>query len=510
MLDPTASTEPIFFAGDPTNPNVIAPPSFSSKKLGINITKSTADYPSAIPAANTACEHCACSIEIEISPMKFDSDVTINVSQTEQTNVTNANAVEIENEIFQSADFAFVEVAEEANATLDVATDIEVKQEVIYDANVIEENCGTNANDSETDSETHLETDKAVDPPEWYECGMCEGKKFYSRCFLLRHVEYNHVGTKMVNRKFACLHCDQSFAVHRQLVNHTKTHMGFNKAKPKCHHCGKSFWGLANLNRHIDTIHKGLKPFQCNLCSKRFTQKTCLDGHMPIHTGERKFKCPECPELFKNRNEIIRHKISHLPEDQQEEGHKLRRQYQTNKMVNKVCEICGKFLSSYSNYHYHMKMHDNRKQFQCTVCDKHFRSKAVLAIHMRSHSDDRPYQCDICGKKFRQTAHLRRHKRLHTGEKPHKCRYCNKSFTDPANYREHLRIHTGERPYVCKLCNFAFGTLQPFKRHLASVHPDYDHNQRDANGEKILAYVYRSERDSEVNVVEEISINQTE
>ena len=34
-----------------------------------------------------------------------------------------------------------------------------------------------------------------------------------------------------------------------------------------------------SLNGHISAVYEGNKPFKCNICDARFTQKGSLNGH---------------------------------------------------------------------------------------------------------------------------------------------------------------------------------------------------------------------------------------
>jgi hypothetical protein len=51
--------------------------------------------------------------------------------------------------------------------------------------------------------------------------------------------------------------------------------------------------------------------FQCNICSKRFTRKENLEGHLRCHNSEKPFQCPKCNKTFGHASELSRHRKSH-------------------------------------------------------------------------------------------------------------------------------------------------------------------------------------------------------
>ena len=61
---------------------------------------------------------------------------------------------------------------------------------------------------------------------------------------------------------------------------------------PTCKICSKSFFTLRYLSHHMDSIHKGLKPYKCESCGKSFTRAQYLKNHInKIHYGHNDYKC---------------------------------------------------------------------------------------------------------------------------------------------------------------------------------------------------------------------------
>jgi uncharacterized Zn-finger protein len=60
---------------------------------------------------------------------------------------------------------------------------------------------------------------------------------------------------------------------------------GFSKRRHKCQYCPKAFVTPSKLERH-ERIHTGSKPFGCEMCSQRFTQRCGLKVHSHLHARE--------------------------------------------------------------------------------------------------------------------------------------------------------------------------------------------------------------------------------
>ena len=50
--------------------------------------------------------------------------------------------------------------------------------------------------------------------------------------------------------------------------------------------CGRSFSKFDSLRRHVAELHKGIRPFVCDLCNKSYGRKDYLDRHIRNHANE--------------------------------------------------------------------------------------------------------------------------------------------------------------------------------------------------------------------------------
>ena len=83
--------------------------------------------------------------------------------------------------------------------------------------------------------------------------------------------------------------------------------------------CSKSYSTRGNLKRHINGVHRNLRPFECDICGESFQQQTNLDDHIAaIHEDLKLIDCPHCDEKFKNPKELEIHiKSFHVVTDHQ-------------------------------------------------------------------------------------------------------------------------------------------------------------------------------------------------
>ncbi|XP_038216591.1 oocyte zinc finger protein XlCOF28-like [Zerene cesonia] len=137
-----------------------------------------------------------------------------------------------------------------------------------------------------------------------------------------------------------------------------------------CRLCGQVFLERTRYEEHNRLIHAKMKPHQCSICAKRFTQQGGLQQHMRMHTGIRPF----------------------------------------------VCSFCTKAFTQKAGLDQHLRTHTKVKPFKCVICSKCFSQSVHLRQHMRTHTNIQPFECPVCGRRFKQSSHLNFHMRSHVGE----------------------------------------------------------------------------------------------
>ena len=77
-----------------------------------------------------------------------------------------------------------------------------------------------------------------------------------------------------------------------------------------CEVCNRAFSFQSHLIRH-KCVHSGERPYVCDVCNKAYREKSKLIRHKRTHTGERPYFCDVCNEAYSDRSNLIRHKRIH-------------------------------------------------------------------------------------------------------------------------------------------------------------------------------------------------------
>ena len=89
--------------------------------------------------------------------------------------------------------------------------------------------------------------------------------------------------------------------------NYLKTQNFLTCRSHTCADCGKSFATSSGLKQH-QHIHKTVKPFQCEVCMKAYTQFSNLCRHKRMHLDCRQgTKCSNCSKVFASKAAFLKH-----------------------------------------------------------------------------------------------------------------------------------------------------------------------------------------------------------
>ncbi|XP_033611519.1 histone-lysine N-methyltransferase MECOM isoform X3 [Cryptotermes secundus] len=147
----------------------------------------------------------------------------------------------------------------------------------------------------------HLVTNHRY-PADQYKCELCP-RAFSWRPSLQRHRALSHEEI----RKYPCENCSKVFTDPSNLQRHIRTHH-VGARSHACPECGKTFATSSGLKQHTH-IHSSVKPFQCEVCFKAYTQFSNLCRHKRMHADCRmQIKCVKCGQSFSTVTSLSKHK----------------------------------------------------------------------------------------------------------------------------------------------------------------------------------------------------------
>lgn len=326
---------------------------------------------------------------------------------------------------------------------------------------------GNSFDDIDSEEDYHPRSSKSpakLSSNQTYSCDNCD-ESFRTLSELKTHKEEEQASAKKTKPVLVCDYCNKSFKQLKRYKDHLKTHDqpeegGDERSEESQKAANDSDSEPLNQrtsarNRSRDkkktvgTKKKARKAYDCEYCDQVFNSYAKFTLHELTHTGEKKYNCSDCSRSFTHKHSLIGHiKEQHTGE------------------VNFTCDVCGRGFVHQSTFNIHKKTHSTEKPLKCPDCDKCFTQMKNLRVHRQIHSASRSHTCQVCGKSFNFMKTLKVHLILHTGEKPYVCTYCGKAFAQSAPLKTHTRIHTGEKPYHCTICPLKFSTNNSLKSHI--------------------------------------------
>lgn len=92
---------------------------------------------------------------------------------------------------------------------------------------------------------------------------------------------------------------------------------------------------------------------------------------MNMHKGLRPYSCSDCDKKFHKRTQLRQHRKTHITDNQKV-----------------ACEICGMKFSRRGNLTQHIKRHDEDRKYMCRVCKEEFTTLNMMLSHRRIHTQE--------------------------------------------------------------------------------------------------------------------------
>ena len=143
----------------------------------------------------------------------------------------------------------------------------------------------------------------------------------------------------------------------------------------------------SKLKVHVEAVHEGKKPYQCDFCQKAFARKPCLKKHMKkcnVSAGmPEKLGMPATADMLEIEGmpeKAGMPKKAGMPEMHEMTDH-MSSLHEEN--MNFACNLCGTVCVNKSKLKVHVEaVHEGKKPYQCDFCEKAFSRKFGLQKHI--------------------------------------------------------------------------------------------------------------------------------
>ena len=211
-------------------------------------------------------------------------------------------------------------------------------------------------------------------------------------------------------RPFKCGYegCGKRYFKKHDLQRHFVSHIGDSQFRCYTGDCTGAirYWDKQALARHIHKKHTQERPYECDICNKRFVYPPNLSTHRrKVHSVKNEKNQPQ--------NSDPNDRWTVLTGDK-------------NKPFQCGYEGCDRHYTTKQALQMHFVTHTGSLRFRCYLgeCNGkiHYRDRHFLNRHIRTkHTFEKPFQCDICERRFGRKDHLKSHKKnMHGNEEEKK------------------------------------------------------------------------------------------
>ena len=324
-----------------------------------------------------------------------------------------------------------------------------------------------------------------------------------------------------INMSYACTHCFTKFPTPSKMEKHKRectapdfmefsirNEVVYLKKSKTCSFCSKTFPTPSKLENH-ERVHTGIKPFSCNICDKRFTQKCHVKQHMNIL---HKDKSDDRKQTLSKFGMINQCEIGSLINGSLENGLLENGSLENGSLENGSLDNGSLDAESLDNGSLYNGSLDNGSLDNGSLDNGSLENGSLEndagpadpGLHFLTDTEVKPSPSnDLLSSPDFETFHqccdietYQNTMEITSGEgeemvnsimktsirnKNKTCSYCLKLFPTPSKLERHVRVHFGIKPFSCDHCDKRFTQEIHLKTHVKISHKDICDAMRQKN-----------------------------